>query len=93
MYRFELTAPRRLRQILNDKNNPIRNSIMGAIQAVMTTYTVIQDLLVKADLVDPSLDLRSKLLKIAFGEDINNQAVGGEIIWEGFRFRSPQRWK
>jgi hypothetical protein len=88
--RVELAGPREVYEVLRDGGHPVTVAIREAIAAVLPAYLVVDDLSVRAELVDVDPGWRRRLLEIARGDGVHNQAPGESAAceWNGLRFRS-----
>jgi hypothetical protein len=88
--RIELAGPRDVCEVLSDAHHPITMAIHTAVQAVLPSHLVIDEVSVRARLVDVDPGWRRRLLNAARGEGVDNQAGGNGAahVWNGLRFRS-----
>jgi hypothetical protein len=88
--RVELAGPREVYEVLRDGGNPVTVAIREAIAAVLPAYLFLDDLSVRAELVDVDPGWRRRLLEAARGDRVHNQAGGNGAthVWHGLRFRS-----
>lgn len=88
--KVELAGPRDVCEVLSDVHHPITVAIHEAIQAVLPSHLTIDDVSVRARLVDADPGWQRRLLNAARGEGVDNQAGGNGAahVWNGLRFRS-----
>jgi hypothetical protein len=88
--RVELAGPRQLYEILGDEQHPVAVAIREAIAAVLPAYLVLDNLSVRAELVDVDPGWRRRLLEAARGDGVDNQAPEERPAceWNSLRFRS-----
>lgn len=88
--RVELAGSREVYEALCDGGHPVTVAIREAIAATLPGYLHLDDLIVRAELVDVDPGWRRRLLEAARGDRVHNQAGGNGAthVWHGLRFRS-----
>ena len=90
-----LTGPRAVYEILNDKHHPITMAICAALEAVLPDKTYLKHFTIRVQQVAIDLNWREELLQIARGVGVHNQAAQGKHlrIWKDLHFRSQSEIK
>lgn len=88
--RVELAGPREVYGILQDGRNPVAVAIHEALAAVLPAHLVLDGVSVRVELVKVEPGWRRRLLEVARGDGVDNQALGEKKAceWNGLRFRS-----
>jgi hypothetical protein len=88
--RVELAGPREVYEVLYDEGHPVTVAVREAVVATLPGYLHLDDLSVRAELVDVDPGWRRRLLEAARGDRVHNQAGGNGAphVWHGLRFRS-----
>jgi len=96
-YGVLLRAPQFVYEMLNDKEHPVRNAIVQALEAVLPFEAKLGYLLVRANLVEVAPEWKAQMLDIVLGKEVHNQGVSISnrtmIIWQNLRFRSESEKK
>jgi len=74
-YTLYLRGPRPIYTAMKEKNNPIRESIIKAFNAVLPADMCIGDIFPLASLVDVEPNWKEQMLDIAMGKQVHNQGA------------------
>jgi very-short-patch-repair endonuclease len=93
---IHLSGPRTAYEIICDVNNPIRETIRHAFDAILPEGTYLDSMTASAEIVNIDPDWRSLYLDfLKEGKNVSNQAVDDNAnrMWNNLRFRSESEVK
>lgn len=92
---LHLIGPRAAYDHLSDIRTPIFNQVWNAVAALIPPPLWLQEIKIRAGLVELEPDWHAEMLAMARGKDVNNQAPGdgANKVWNRLRFRSATEVK
>lgn len=87
-----LTGPRVVRDVINDRENPLTKAIEAALDAVLGPFWYVDGFVAALEPVTPMLGWKAEMAERVRGQETNNQAKDHSTPppqrWQGLGFRS-----